>query len=98
MYTIIAEAGQTLLDIANQEYGHSDGLKQLVDDNPALISMDDDLEAGTVLNIQDIGTAGYNDSIRQYLKINNIKINSSIYAAAGSGIGFEGIHNDLIII
>lgn len=45
--------GQTLYDVAVQEYGHSDGLWLLLEDNPGIVSDLSSVPApGTVLNIR----------------------------------------------
>ena len=98
MYSIIVEDGQTLLDIANQEYGDSAGLYYLLQDNPALLRMDADVVTGTTLSIRDIGTvSGFNDDIRTFMKNNGIKVNNGVYPAPGTGIAFWGIGEDFII-
>lgn len=52
-YNITVKDGQSLVDLAMQEYGTVDGVLWLVQDNPeTLASMDDEPAAGTLLNIR----------------------------------------------
>ncbi len=52
MKTVKVLPGQNLYDLAVEHYGHADGLKLLIQDNPTVItSVDDKLAFNTVLNI-----------------------------------------------
>lgn len=51
MAYITVENNQTIWDIALQEYGSADGVKQLIIDNRTVCDFDNDLPAGTKLII-----------------------------------------------
>jgi hypothetical protein len=61
---------QSLFDIAIQEYGSIEGVKQLIIDNPTTCSFEDDPVPGTLLLIS--GTV-INQDIVQLLKDKKIK-------------------------
>ena len=78
--------GQTIFDIAKQEYGNVECVWQLVDDNPAVItSLNVALVPGSKLNIQADKTkvVGYAKEVVEYLKVRGSKL------AGGNLAGLE---------
>jgi len=97
MYTVPVQEGQTIKDIAAQEYGAVEGIAQLMVDNPSVISdINVDLVAGTILNIQDIGFPGFDDALRLLLKQKGIQVNSGEVIIPGTGIGADAIGTGVI--
>src|SRR5438132_305239 len=51
--TITTIDGQSVHDLAMQYYGHVDGIKQMILDNPTKVNYSDRIAAGTELTIDD---------------------------------------------
>jgi hypothetical protein len=71
MATIIVQNNQTIWDIALQEYGSADAVKQLIIDNPAVCDFNNDLLPGTKLIITESAIID-NDTVT-YLRKKGIK-------------------------
>lgn len=69
MKTIVVQNNQSIYDIAIQEYGTSEGLKQLIIDNPNVCNFSDDILPGTELFIN---AEPFNPQIVDYLKTKGI--------------------------
>lgn len=77
MATITVSDGQTLIDIAIQQYGCYEGVFDLIKDNEGL-GLSSQLVAGQVLNIKD-EVPTYNDNnvaIALHFRVNKIRVNS----------------------
>lgn len=85
MNTITAEDGQTIYDIAIQEYGCYEGIVQLMKDNN--ISLVSNINAGNQFNIQDPVPVfnSTNVTIANFLKANKVKPNSKTYDTSDVG-------------
>lgn len=63
--SIVIKEGQSILDISVQEYGNISGVWLIMEDNPELGSLDDNLTSGVLLRIRvsdpkkDVATAAY---------------------------------------
>ena|SRR5690606_24563994 len=73
MTQVTVESGQSIVDIAVQELGSSEGLKVICDLNN--LEYDDDLYPGQVLILPD---RDLNNAIQSYFKSKNIMVNSHI--------------------
>ena len=62
---------QNIIDIALQEYGSVEAVFDLLDDNPQLLSLNEVLEVGSVISIDESKIV--NPEIVQFFKDNNIK-------------------------
>ncbi|MCE7990441.1 MAG: hypothetical protein HEP71_00620 [Roseivirga sp.] len=71
-YTIYE--GQSLLDVALELYGDIEGVITLIEDNPELSSLDDDLYPGQQLLIDSSKTI--NEDVASYYKQEAIRLNS----------------------
>ena len=91
MYNVTITPGQTIIDIAIQEYGDPTFCVEIVLDN-GLNSINDDLTPGSVLQMQNIDPS---DKLRTYLKAQNIQRNS--HEGTSSGIGDMEIGDDFIV-
>lgn len=83
MRTITVLSRQSIWNIACQEYGHVDGVEQLMLDNPDLISFEQSIAIGTKLLIDD--TKVINQGVVDYFRKKGIKLNS---APKGGNISF----------
>ena len=93
---IIVDEGQTLLDVALQEYGDAaQGLFYLVADNLGL-AISSDLSAGDVLNIR-VEALEVDSQLRSYLKQINFTVCSGEVAAGSGGIGEMEIGSTFIV-
>ena len=61
--------GQSIFDVAKQEYGNIECVWQLVKDNPGIGSINTTLVPGSIINIQKDKSKvpGYNKEVQQYL-------------------------------
>lgn len=84
MKTVTVTYGQTLSDVALQEYGCSEGIVLLAQDND--LSLTAKVEAGQPLQIRDVvpELTPTNIAVAQYFRINGIKPNSSSNDSAAS--------------
>lgn len=69
MKTVVVQNNQSIYDIAIQEYGTSEGIKQLIIDNPTVCNFSDDILPGTKLFING---EPFNPQIVDYLKTKGI--------------------------
>ena len=78
MRVVVATQGQTIYDIAIQEYGCYEGVFQIMKDNEGF-GLSTELVAGQSVNIQDTvpELTVDNQAIAQQFKVNNTRINSS---------------------
>jgi len=96
--TIYTLSGQTIWDIAVQEYGTLEAVFQLQGDNALVIpDLNTVLTPGTALVIQIEDPAGIDGALRKMLNDAGVVVNSREPYTAPSGIGYWGIDDDLII-
>lgn len=96
MKIITATYGQTLMDIAVQEYGCYEGVTLLMQDNDLALTAN--LVAGQELLIRDAvpELTATNQAVAQYNRLNGISVNSGNDAASSSNNGYvtEGYVTD----
>lgn len=51
MKEVIAKPGQTILDVALEQYGSAEGMRYILEDNPDLEV--ENLESGDIVNVRD---------------------------------------------
>lgn len=85
--------GQTLIDIAIQEYGCYEGVMLLLKDNAIRIA--DDLNAGLVLMVRDEVPElnAINRAVAAFYKANGIKVNTN-WQARGQGFYEADFYDD----
>lgn len=78
MKSITAQSGQTIEDIALQEYGCVEGVVLLLDDNG--LGQDDDVFTGQVLQVRDTVPVltDNNVAVTEYIKNKGLNPNSSM--------------------
>ncbi len=76
-YYTICE-GQSMLDVALEVYGDIDGVFALIEDNPELSSLDDELYPGQQLLIDSANEA--NEDVARYYAEEDIRLNSRAVA------------------
>jgi hypothetical protein len=91
---VIVQSGQTLFDIALQEYGSIAGVFQLADDN-GIDNITDELAVGSVLIVSDEFIV--NKNIVDFYKNNRITSATALSNNQLQGIGFWAIGVDFII-
>ncbi len=91
MQIIKVKHNQSLADIAIQEYGSIEGLFLLVDDNPTLNGITDNVFFGDELQIRD---KTINAQMKEYLVPHDI---ATVKGARGEGIGYMRIGTDFIV-
>ncbi len=91
MRTIKVKKGQSLTDIALQEYGHIEGLFLLVADNTTLEGITDNVFMDEELLI---GDTPINSQMRDFLADYTI---ATIENARGEGIGYWRVNKDFIV-
>lgn len=91
MQTIKVKHNQSLADIAIQEYGKIEGLFLLVEDNPNLNGVTDNVFLGDELLIRD---NAINAQMKEYLSPHDI---ATVKGARGEGIGYMRIGTDFIV-
>ncbi len=91
MRIIKAKHNQTIADIALQEYGDVEGVFFIVEDNPTLLGITDNLHPGEEIQIRDVRING---PMKEYLSQNVI---ATAEKARGEGIGYWKIENDFIV-
>lgn len=75
-YTILTEVGQTLLDVAVQEYGDASSVVMLMQDNAtALPDINADLAPGTALSIRSTPEVA-DAELMSYFRQNKIRVNN----------------------
>jgi hypothetical protein len=82
---------QTLLDVAVQEYGNSEGVFWLVEDNPNLNGITDNIFKGDELLLRD---KKINKNMVNFLSEYSI---ATAKDARGEGIGYWIVGNDFIV-
>ena len=73
MRTVIVESGQSIIDIAVQEFGTADGLKTLCDLNG--LDYDQDLDPGMRLTLPDLDP---DNRVQQYMHLKKFQVTSHI--------------------
>ncbi len=91
MQAIKVKKDQSLADIALQEYGHVEGVFLLVEDNPQLIGITDNVFAGDELLVR---AENINSPMKIYLTDYDI---ATVKGGRGEGIGYWNIKKDFII-
>lgn len=86
-YTIYE--GQSLLDVALELYGDIEGVITLIEDNPDLSSLDDDLYPGQQLLID--STKAINEDIAGYYQQEAIRLNSRSAADEAPVVDLSGL-------
>ena len=95
IYTAI---GQTIWDVAAEQYGNLEGIIQLQEDNASvIIDFNVVLIPGTPLIIQVSDPVGIDGALRKMLNDAGVKVNSHEAYVAPSGIGYWAIDEDFII-
>ena len=91
MQTIKVKHNQSLADIAIQEYGSIEGLFLIVEDNPTLNGITDNVFFDDELLIRD---KAINSQMKNYLATETI---ATVKGARGEGIGYMRIGTDFIV-
>ena len=91
MRIIKVKKNQSLADIALQEYGDIEGVFHLVNDNPELNGITDNVFENDELNIRD---EVINQQVKRFLEPTVI---STAEDARGQGIGYMRIETDNIV-
>jgi phage tail protein X len=66
MKTVFAANRQSIWDLANQEYGHCNGVLQLMLDNPGVLDFENSVPEGTAIKIDE--TKIINKTIADYIQ------------------------------
>lgn len=82
-------SGQSLLDIALEVYGDIGGVFTLLEDNPAITSLDDDLQVGQALLVDD--NKAVNAEVARYFRFRELKINGGAYTETSEVIDLNGL-------
>ena len=87
-------SGQTLIDIALQQYGCYEGIKILCQDNG--LSFTSEIHAGDTLLIQDVVPELTDDNIKvaNYYAANKVQVNSTWYAPSGDFLSDDFLTTD----
>lgn len=91
MQIIKIKKDQSLADIALQEYGHIEGIFSLLEDNPYLKGITDNLYEADTLRVRD---QPINSRMRSFLSSYEI---ATMSGARGEGIGYWRIRTDFKI-
>lgn len=92
MKEVVAEINQSVWDLAIQEYGHSNGVVFLMEDNPGVFDFQNQVAAGTKFMVDDskiiVG------AVVTYLKNKGIKPATAVIRktdgfSAGFSLGFK---------
>lgn len=98
MQTTIVTEGQTIADIALQQYGNAaDGILALIKDNPELGGGDSYLMPGIAIQIRELGAAGFDNDLRRLINARSVRPNSGEVIPSGAGIGSMIIESTFII-
>ncbi|MFM2385677.1 MAG: hypothetical protein RL660_434 [Bacteroidota bacterium] len=77
-YTILTEAGQSIWDIAIQEYGDASAVWHILDDNPTLVpDLNVVLDVGSAVEIQTQPSVTDNE-LMQFFRSNKIAVNAAL--------------------
>ncbi|MBL7902955.1 MAG: LysM peptidoglycan-binding domain-containing protein [Bacteroidia bacterium] len=93
MKEVVARRGQSLWDIAIQEFGSPDMIRQLIIDNPENLNLNDPIVVGTKIKIDD--TKIVNKTIVDYLSKGGHKpatavdVPSPMAFSSGFSLGFK---------
>ena len=87
---VIIQEGQTMLDIALQEYGCYEGLFLLLQDNN--VAMGEDINTGDALTIREVVPQLTDSNLvnMQVYRRNNVSVNTGTDATGGNGYVDEG--------
>jgi hypothetical protein len=91
MRSIEVKIDQSLADIAIQEYGDISGLVYLVQDNPNLLGITDNIYEGDTLLIREIPI---NKPMVDYLRPFEI---ATVKGARGTGVNYWAVEVDFIV-
>lgn len=79
--SITVSDGMTLYDLALMAYGDAGAVFRLLDDNPGILSLDDQPEPGTVIQVT---SAPVNAQVTAYYQARATRINSGSPAASAA--------------
>jgi len=87
MIRITVTNNQSVWDLAIEQYGSVDGIKQLILDNPTKINFNDPVPAGTQLLVREDLIPTFNKPVVDYLSKKGIRLATAVSVPSAGGFG-----------